>query len=724
MDPFAAPQPQVMSSWSASFFTRLHRYKSLLRRRWWVLALSVSAGLAWQAWVVATAPPSYGTSGQMIVSPRINIPENAAISEEMGNFFGTQSRLMQSPEVSARARERVRALQPDLPEVGVRLDVQQVPKTSIFALNASGPEPRYVQAWLNAVMDEFIRYKDEMRQDTSDRTLASITEQLLRVEKEHKDHQDAFFKFQKENDVVIIQEQGSTAGAYLLNLERELADLKKELQLLEMLTLDQRLSSGQSPGSPAPAPAAPAPAPDGSTPAAQAPAATADRTGAALAAAGPEQDYLKIRQELQLKRNELEALSRFLKPRHPKIIALQEDITRQENLLSIYRDQSLEQLQTRKEALALKIENTEKSIGEWSKKALVANQAMAEFKRLQAEVERSRGTYEHLTGLARNLDMSSSFSQDTIQILQRPGPAAPSDKNVTRSLIRGLLLGLLLGGGILFLLDRIDDRVNSFTELKDHFEEQVLGQIPKEESAGRRLALLQPHDTRQIYSEAFRNIRSSLLYMAIEGERPRILAITSAIPGEGKSTIALNLAITMAFSGSRVLIVDADMRKGVLHEDLGTDYTPGFSEVLSQQAAWRDVVRPTGTQGLDYIPRGRNAPNVGELLISPAATLFIREARDLYDYVIFDTPPVLAADDTPSLAPKVDGVLMVMRASYTSSRMTRSSLDILYHRQVNVLGMVFNFIDTNLPDYYHYQYYRSYYSDTEDGKPAPPERKA
>ena len=91
----------------------------------------------------------------------------------------------------------------------------------------------------------------------------------------------------------------------------------------------------------------------------------------------------------------------------------------------------------------------------------------------------------------------------------------------------------------------------------------------------------------------------------------------------------------------------------------------------------------------------------------------IREVKEAYDYVIFDTPPVLAADDTPSLSPKVDGVIMVMRASYTSSRMTRSSLDILYHRQVNLLGLVFNFIDTNLPDYYHYQYYRSYYNTPE-----------
>lgn len=683
-------QPQVMSSWSAAFFTRLHRYKNLLKRRWWVLALCVSAGLCWQAWRLATAEPVYVSSAEMMVAPRVNIAESG-VQEETGQFYGTQIRLMMAPEVASRARARVRALQPDLTESPVALDVYQVSKTSIFGLNARGGDPAYVQAWLNAVMDEFIRFKDEMRQDTSDRTLASITEQLLRLEKELEQHESELFAFQKANDVVVVQEQGNTAAQYLIGLEKELADINKELQLLEMLSLDQRLAD--TPITPA-------------TPAAD---SSGQDTAAAIAAVGPEQDYLKVRQELQLKRTELQELARFLKPRHPKIVALQEEIAQQETLLSIYREQSLQQLRTRREALVIKANNTRKLVEDWSQRALKANETLAEFRRLQANVERTKNTYDRLADMARSLDMSSNLSQGTIQVLQRASPAVEVRAGWLQALLQGALIGLVVGGGILFLLDRIDDRVNSFTELKDHFQEQVLGQIPRESNAGKRLTLLCQNDERQIYAEAFRNIRSSLLYMAIEGERPRVLAITSAIPSEGKSTIALNLAITMAFAGSRVLVVDADMRKGVLHEDLGTPHTPGLSEVLSGQLPWKNAVIKTSYEGLDYLPRGRTLPHVGELLISPAAQTLVREVREAYDYVIFDTPPVLAADDTPSLSPKMDGVIMVMRASYTSSRMTQNSLDILYHRQVNVLGLIFNFIDTSLPDYYHYQYYRSYY---------------
>jgi polysaccharide biosynthesis transport protein len=115
---------------------------------------------------------------------------------------------------------------------------------------------------------------------------------------------------------------------------------------------------------------------------------------------------------------------------------------------------------------------------------------------------------------------------------------------------------------------------------------------------------------------------------------------------------------------------------------------------------------------LSFIPRGKTLLHVGELVLSPAADLLIKETKEAYDCVVYDSPPIMATDDTPSLAPKMDGVLMVMRASHTSSRLTHNSLDILYQRQVNVLGMIFNCIDTNLPDYYHYSYYKYYYTPT------------
>src|SRR5262249_13926644 len=144
----------------------------------------------------------------------------------------------------------------------------------------------------------------------------------------------------------------------------------------------------------------------------------------------------------------------------------------------------------------------------------------------------------------------------------------------------------------LLLLDRIDDRMSSLTEFQHLFSEGVLGQIPEEKSGG-KIALLQPDDARHVFAESYRNIRSSIFFMPYEGPRPKTLLVTSAVPGEGKSTISANLAITLALSGTKTLLIDGDLRRGAIHEAFDLSSKIGLAEVLKQEVNWREVVLPT-----------------------------------------------------------------------------------------------------------------------------------
>jgi polysaccharide biosynthesis transport protein len=684
-------QPAIMASWSAAFFTKLHRYKALIKRRWWVLALCVGLALCYQSFKIFQSAPVYVSSARMMVAPRMATQEKALYTEEMNNFFGTQIMLMESGEVNKRAADRVRATKPELAPCPVFIRAFQSPKTSIFALQATGAEPLYTQAFLDSAMEEFTRFKEQMREKTSDKTLSTLMEELLKLEKEYKVQEEQLFDFQKSNDVVVLKEQGNVAGEYLVKLEKEVADKQKEFQLLDSILrgiADEKANQASN---------------------------TTDTldTAGELFKEGPEADYQKAKKEIDFLKNQLKELSINLKPQHPKLGRMREDIARMERLLEVYRTQGLGRLKARRDSLDLDIKNTEQLMVGWQVKALDANRRMVEYDQLKAARDLTKSTREQLLSSVQNINVASSTSQSTISILEYGSKAASVKKGIFGSLGLGLIFGLGIGIGILFLLDRIDDRVNSFTELREHFEEQVLGQIPLETIiSGQRVPVLSQNDERQIYAEAFRNIRSSLMYMAMEGARPKTLLITSAIPNEGKSTVACNLAATLAFSGSKVLLIDADLRKGLIHADLKTPSSPGLSEVLSQQTSWREVLHTTEVENLSFIPRGKTLTHVGELVLSPAADLLIKETREAFDYVVYDSPPIMATDDTPSLAPKMDGVLMVMRASHTSSRLTHNSLDILYQRQVNVLGMIFNCIDTNLPDYYHYSYYKYYYTPT------------
>jgi capsular exopolysaccharide synthesis family protein len=310
----------------------------------------------------------------------------------------------------------------------------------------------------------------------------------------------------------------------------------------------------------------------------------------------------------------------------------------------------------------------------------------------------------------RSVDVNTNIDQEMVSIMQNATAPVPLKTDMSKGVATGVLSGLIVGLVMLFILDRMDDRINSFTELRDHFDEAVFGQIPLErEGVAPGKGLLTPDDPRHGYAESFRNIRSSLLFMPPSQHRPKTILITSAVPSEGKSTVATNFAITMAFAGSRILLVDADLRRGIIHDAFGLVPSPGFAEVLHGDINWRQAVQATSYTNLYVLPHGKMTPQPGELFLQTStAALWAEMGVDL-DYVIIDSAPILATDDTPSLAPQIDGTLFVVRSAFTSARLTKNALDCLYQRQVNVLGLIFNGVDTSLPEYSYYKY-KQYYA--------------
>src|SRR5437870_2901378 len=696
----------LSTSWSTVFITRLHRYKSLFLRRWWIPVLTTCLGLFVEAFLIYQMPPSYLSASKMMLAGKLNIAQGAVYSEDSVNFYGTQIQLMQSAEVRHSAESLVRSAHPELQPVPIEITVLQKPRTSIFDLAAVGSAPEYTQAYLNAVMQKYLDFKRGMREDRGHEITTGITEQLIQVEKDLRNGEDEMLEFQKQNNIGFIQEQGNSAAQYLVKLNQQYAQLKTEYDLLNLLDLDQNLDraqnkteTGTNQGS--------------------------DNQGLPFSNVGPETDNLKAKQQIQLLKAERETLAKDLRPNHPKILKLNDEITKQDKLIGLFRADTLEKLKTRRESIGKQMENLQANTKEWEAKALDLSQRLAQFNRIKGKVDRLKTLYDRLTNNLKDIDVSQvAGGEDQFSIMEMATAPISVRPGLIKSLLIGFGIGALAGLAILILLDRIDDRMASFSEFQHHFSENVLGQIPKEKTKG-KVDLLQPDDARHVFAESYRNIRSSIFFMPYEGPRPKSFLVTSAVPGEGKSTVSANLAITMAFSGARTLLIDCDLRRGALRETFGITSKLGLCEVLIQAVNWREVVVPTAVPTLFVLPRGKPLSQPSEHLLRESTEALLKEIYQNYDYVIIDTSPVLAADDTTSLAPKIDATLFVVRLSYTSARLTKKALELLYGRQVNVPGVILNFVDTSLPEYYYYQYSEYYSTPTSvpDGEAVAPVRR-
>ncbi len=654
--------------------------------------ITTGVGISLAAWNDSKKAPSYVSVGRMMVSGRIAMPEGSVYSEELNNFYGTQSALMQSAEVRRRAVARVETLRPELQASSVSLGVSQEQGTSFFVLKAIGDKGDYTQAYLDACMDEYIRFRREMQSMTHDTALTSITHEVLDLQKRVETGNEELLNFQKTNDVIFLENEGNSAARFLASLEQRLAVLKTEHQLLSQLTLDQALERKVQ----------------SSAVAGEAGELTSEQNRPPL---GAEADYIKAKQQMQLLKAEKARRAQFLRPAHPIMRDLDTMISQQEKLIDLNKELSLAQVENRKESIRTEIESVEASVKEQRERAFELQQRMADYDILNGKVERAKSLSEKLLAGIQGINMNKSLHSDVVQVMEPASTPVATKLGLGKDLAVGGIAGLLFGLGLLFLSMLLDDRIVSADELQERFSEELLGQIPREVLKG-RLSVLALGDKQHVFAESYRNLRSTLHFMSFEDTRPKTLLITSAVPGEGKSTVAANLAITIAAGGAKTLLVDGDLRKGVAHEYFALEASPGLSNVLAEQIPWKSAVCATELENLAVLPRGKVISGTSEHFLSQHTDQFLKEVYCEFDCIIVDSAPVLANDDTASLAPKIDATVFVVRAGVSSSRLTRSALDALRRRQVNVLGLVLNAADGKSAEYYYYHKYGEYYAQS------------
>jgi succinoglycan biosynthesis transport protein ExoP len=294
-------------------------------------------------------------------------------------------------------------------------------------------------------------------------------------------------------------------------------------------------------------------------------------------------------------------------------------------------------------------------------------------------------------------------------------PTAPSSPRILVNTALGVFVGLALGVGLAFLRERLDDRIHRREALEDAAGAPVLSVIPKVQGWRKKswAELPAAKAPKGAAAEAYRTIRTNLLFMAKDGLKT--IAVTSPGAGEGKTTTAANLAVSLAQAERRVIVVSADLRKPRLHQFFNLHSDVGLANLLARQATIFDAIQRPAIDRLRVIASGPVPPNPAELLTANDMDVLLDQLRSVADFVIVDTPPVLAVSDVLVLAPKVDGVLIVADAETTHRGAVAHLRDQLEQVGGSVVGAVLNNFDPARARYYPYYRYTYTYRYREEG---------
>jgi len=411
-----------------------------------------------------------------------------------------------------------------------------------------------------------------------------------------------------------------------------------------------------------------------------------------------------------------------LGPNHPEVKAALATLrTIRERL-----DSEVKSVLASAEAEYLRAKNQEQELGAALKrqeKAVMAfNTLAADYRVIKKDHGLMDRDYSRVTQRVGEIEiaLASGPKQENIAVIAPPKvPTEPVKPRKKRSLALASLLGLLLGIGLCFFVEYLDTSVKTKEEVEALLSTSVLGYVPAVSdgqasllSDGRTLDLLALEKPRSALAEAFRSIRTALSFTRI-GEQSHQFVVTSALPAEGKTLVSVNIAIALARAGKKVVLVDADLRRPRTHKIFGIEQSPGLSNLLAGDEVHSvdDVVRLAGKENLNLITSGPLPPNPSELLASSRMAEIVAQLAGRFEYVVYDTPPVVNVTDAAVLAQQVHGAVIVLRSFSTNRAAAVRAGELIGGGGARLLGVILNGVDAPNRGYdaYGYRYYSKYY---------------
>jgi polysaccharide biosynthesis transport protein len=710
--------------------THLSDYlKVMYRRRWPAATACLLVVLAVLLYTV-TATPIYKARVQLLIesdNPNVvSFKEVIQQDKATNDYYQTQYRILQSRSLARRTLDRMNAwdtfdstkapkkvgigtavagaiasvvhlvvpekakdVEPQAGETAAQsrilntflanLTVTPVRNSRLVEIEFASPHPNVAADVANglakAYIEQNLEFKFTASKDASDWLGQRLAEQRKTVDESER----ALQRYREQSDAVSLEERQNI-------VVQKLADLNAAVTRAKTERIQKEAAYAQ-------------------IKAVQNDAASLDTIPAILSNQFIQQQKTEL---AELQRQQAQ-LSEKLGQRHPDMVKAKLAVQNAEARIHGEIAKVVQSLQNDYQTALSQEQSLMRALDQQKQDALALNRKGIEYGALQRDAASNRQIFESLLQRTKETGISGELKVSNIRIVDAAEvPQAPSTPDKPLNALLAILGGSISGIGLAFFFEYCDNRIKSPSEIKSHLGLPFIGMIPKMTAAEGATSPLLDKGATPNFAEALRTVRTNVLFSST-AEGGQSLVVTSSGPGEGKTVVSSNLAMALAQTGQRVLLIDADMRRPRVHQVFGERQEPGLSNVLVGDTKTADAVRATSCPTLWVLPAGHLPPNPAELLGSKRFEEFIDTLKQHFAFVVIDTPPIMAVSDSAIVAHMADGVLFVIGSEMTSRNVAKTAVESLVNANGHMIGAVLNRVDLTHNAYYYSQYYRREY---------------
>lgn len=580
-----------------------------------------------------------------------------------------------------------------------------VKETRLIDVSFLNTDPQFAAKVVNAVVDTYVLFNLEKKTATNTSTGDFLQKRIAELQSQIRTGEESLINYAKNNQILSLSEDQNTVVVRLNGLGRQLLEAENARQLTEAA-----LRAAQAPG---------------------AASALSENDAKRATEAASKLDELRAKRAELLVENTEE---------WPEVKVVDRQIVELEKQVDEIRARAvgivLTNLETRYRQNLATEQALRKTFNEQKANTLQQNEAAINYRIIEQEIETNKTLLKDLLQRSKENEVVLNGTPNNIFVVDygiTPDSAVGPAR--ARRVIVAFILSLAFGLSLALFLEYLNDTLRSAEDVEKALHLPILAIIPSLATIKRRLLapaaaltrrtaenspeLLVNAETRSPLAEAYRQLRTSIL-LSTPGRAPKTLLVTSSLPSEGKTTTAINTALSLAQTGASVLLIDADMRRPRLHSIFGISNRSGLSTYLSSEMSESELmqmIHPHEPTGLHMLPSGPVPPNPAELIGSVQMRRLLMMIESNFTHIVIDSPPSASFTDGVLIASLVDGVVLVVHGGKTARSIVRRTRQILQDTGARIFGVVLNNVNVSAHDYYYYQsyYHRDYY---DNGEPA------